>query len=95
MSIDKTTVKKIARLARIRIGEAECDKLTGQLGSILDWVKQLNEVDTQGIAPMTGVVAMDLKLREDEVTDGGIPNAVLQNAPEAVEGFFVVPKIVE
>lgn len=95
MAIDKATVYGIAKLARIRIDEAEADSLVGEIGNILDWVEQLGEVDTEGVQPMTSVVEMRLPLRADEVTDGGRPDDVVANAPEKAHGFFVVPKVVE
>ncbi len=95
MAIDKATVYGIARLARIRIDEAQAQSLVGELGNILDWVEQLGEVDTEGVQPMTSVVEMRLPLREDAVTDGGKPDDIVKNAPEAAHGFFVVPKVVE
>ncbi len=95
MSIDKATVAKIAHLARIKVPEQELERLAGDLTKILDWVEQLDEVDTDGVAPMTGVVAQKLRRRADEVTDGGIRDLVLANAPDTAEGFFAVPKVVE
>jgi aspartyl-tRNA(Asn)/glutamyl-tRNA(Gln) amidotransferase subunit C len=95
MAIDKATVYGIAKLARIRIDEAEAESLVGEIGNILDWVEQLGEVDTEGVQPMTSVVEMRLPLRDDEVTDGGKPDEVVANAPEKAHGFFVVPKVVE
>ena len=95
MSVDKDTVAKIARLARIRVDEAHCDSLAGELSNILGWIEQLSELDTEGVEPMTSVVSMTLPLREDEVTDGGYPNQVTANAPESAHSFFAVPKVVE
>ena len=95
MSLDKTTVAKIATLARIRMGEAEQDKMVRELGGLLAWVEQLAEVDVEGVEPMTSVVGMKPVLRADRVTDGDKREAVLANAPEATEGFYVVPKVVE
>jgi aspartyl-tRNA(Asn)/glutamyl-tRNA(Gln) amidotransferase subunit C len=95
MSLDKTTVRAIADLARIEVRDEELDHLAGELSNILTFVEQLAEVNTDGIQPMTSVAAMSLPLRKDEVTDGGYPEAVLANAPEAEEGFFTVPKVVE
>ncbi len=95
MALDKTTVAKIATLARIRMDEAEQEKMVKELGGLLAWVEQLNEVNVDGVEPMTSVVAHKPKLRADRVTDGDRREAVLANAPEAVEGFFVVPKVVE
>jgi len=95
MSLDKTTVAKIARLARIRVPEADQEKLAGELSNILKFVEQLNEVDTRDVEPMTSVVATTLKMREDVVTVPGDRDAVLANAPLSEAGFFVVPKVVE
>jgi aspartyl-tRNA(Asn)/glutamyl-tRNA(Gln) amidotransferase subunit C len=95
MSLDEKTVARIARLARIAVPEQELEPLAGELSHILKWIEQLNEVDTDGVAPMTSVVAMKLAWREDRVTDGGWPEAILANAPERQDGYFVVPKVVE
>lgn len=95
MEVDEATVKRIARLARIRISEAEVGALKGELNGILTWVEQLKEVDTRGVEPMTRVVPIELKQREDKVTDGGIPDDVIANAPQAEDHFYVVPKVVE
>ncbi len=96
MSVDKSTVVRIAQLARIRVPEEELDGLAEELSNILGWVEQLNEVDTDGVAPMTAVIeGMELRPRRDEVTDGGYRDAVLSNAPESRDGFFVVPKVIE
>ena len=93
--VDEATVRRIARLARIKVTDAEARALEGELSGILDWVKQLDEVDTEGVAPMTRVVAMTLKQRRDTVTDGGIADDVLANAPATENHFFAVPKVVE
>jgi len=95
MAVDKDTVARIARLARMRITEAESESLTGELSNILNWVEQLSELETEGVPPMTSVVARDAPLRADEVTDGGQAEAVVKNAPEPAHGFFTVPKVVE
>lgn len=96
MSVDKSTVVRIAQLARIRVPEEELDGLAAELSNILGWVEQLNEVDTDGVAPMSSVIeGMELRARADEVTDGGCRDAVLSNAPETKDGFFVVPKVIE
>ena len=95
MAIDAATVKKVARLARIRVAEAELEPLAGELSGILAWIEQLNEVDTDGVAPMASTEAVSLPLRDDVVTDGGDPAVVLANAPKADRNFFVVPKVVE
>lgn len=95
MSLDKDTVRKIATLARIRVDEAALEPLAGELNNILGWVEQLSEVDTEGVPPMTSVVAAELFRRPDTVTDGDRVEEVLANAPEEAEHFFVVPKVVE
>jgi aspartyl-tRNA(Asn)/glutamyl-tRNA(Gln) amidotransferase subunit C len=95
MALDKATVAHIATLARIRISESDKETLVGELSNILAWVEQLAEVDTDGVEPMTSVVAMTLPMREDVVTDGDRREAILANAPEEARGFFVVPKVVE
>lgn len=95
MPLDTNTVRTIAQLARIRVAEEHLDALAKELSGIIQWVEQLAELDTSNVEPMTSVTAMTLKLRDDDVTDGGIRDAVLANAPEAVEGFYVVPKVVE
>ena len=95
MSIDKNTVTKIARLARIKVEESEKDKLAGELSNILKMIEELNAVNTEGVEPLTSVVQMQMHAREDIVTDGGIPEKILKNAPESTAGFFVVPKVVE
>lgn len=95
MSIDKNTVRKVAGLARLRLTDAEMEKYAGQLNNIMGFVEQLNEVNTDNVEPLPSPVDMALPLRRDEVTDGGDPDAVLSNAPEAMEGFYVVPKVVE
>ena len=95
MSIDINTVRKVARLARIRTTDAEAEVLTGELNNILKMIAQLDEVKTDGIEPMTSVIEMKYPEREDVVTDGGIPEKIIANAPEQNAGFFVVPKVVE
>jgi aspartyl-tRNA(Asn)/glutamyl-tRNA(Gln) amidotransferase subunit C len=95
MSIDAATVRKVARLARIRTPEARLEPLARELSGIMGWIDQLNEVDTDGVEPMTSVVAAKLPMREDVVTDGGDAGIVLSNAPSQADGFFVVPKVVE
>ncbi len=95
MSVDKNTVRKVARLARIAVAEERLETMAGELNGILSWIEQLNEVDVEGVEPMTTPVAMSLPLREDVVTDGGIRDKVLANAPKTEDGFFVVPKVVE
>jgi aspartyl-tRNA(Asn)/glutamyl-tRNA(Gln) amidotransferase subunit C len=95
MAIDAATVKKVARLARIRVAEAELEPLAGELSGILAWIEQLNEVDTDGVAPMASTEAVSLPQRDDVVTEGGDPAVVLANAPKSDRNFFVVPKVVE
>tara|TARA_B100000686_G_scaffold354924_1_gene468235 strand:+ start:3440 stop:3727 length:288 start_codon:yes stop_codon:yes gene_type:complete len=95
MTITQEQVAKVAKLARIKITEAEQQKFAGELTGIMNWIEQLSEVDTDGIEPMTSVVDTKLYRREDKITDGDRRDDVLANAPEAQEGFFVVPKVVE
>ncbi|CAA7624856.1 Aspartyl/glutamyl-tRNA(Asn/Gln) amidotransferase subunit C [Candidatus Terasakiella magnetica] len=95
MSLDKDAVRAIANLARIEVRDEELDHLAGELSNILHFVEQLSEVNTDGVLPMSSVAAMTLPMRKDAVTDGGIPDLVLANAPEAEDGFFTVPKVVE
>ncbi|MBL8662750.1 MAG: Asp-tRNA(Asn)/Glu-tRNA(Gln) amidotransferase subunit GatC [Candidatus Odyssella sp.] len=95
MALDTAAVKRIARLARIAVPESELPHLAGEISGILKWVEQLDAVDTAGVEPMTSVVAVTLPMREDEVTDGGISEKVLANAPDPARGFFTVPKVVE
>lgn len=95
MSVDTETVRRVARLARIAVEEDELEPLAGELNTILHWVEQLNEVDVEGVEPMTSVTPMALKRRADEVTDGDRRDDILANAPDTREGFFAVPKVVE
>ena len=95
MSIDRETARKVAKLARIKVEDDALDALAGEFNAILGFVEQLNEVDVEGVEPMTSVTPMRLKRREDVVTDGGQQDKVLANAPDAREGFFAVPKVVE
>jgi aspartyl-tRNA(Asn)/glutamyl-tRNA(Gln) amidotransferase subunit C len=95
MSLDPATVKRIARLARIRIEESQLPQMQVELNGILGWVEQLNEVNVEGVEPLTGGAQMALKLREDVVTDGGISEQVLANAPDRAGDFYTVPKVVE
>ena len=95
MSVDTATVRKIASLARIAMSDADAEALLPELNNILGWVEQLQEVDVTGVAPMTAVIPNHLRLRDDKVTDGGIREAVLANAPNAEHGFFAVPKVIE
>jgi aspartyl-tRNA(Asn)/glutamyl-tRNA(Gln) amidotransferase subunit C len=95
MKVDEATVRRIARLARIKVSDAEAKALEKELSGIFEWIKQLDEVDTHAVEPMTRVVAMTLKKRPDEVTDGGIADEVVANAPAADDHFYLVPKVVE
>jgi aspartyl-tRNA(Asn)/glutamyl-tRNA(Gln) amidotransferase subunit C len=95
MSLDKDTVRKVATLARIKVPDSDLDHMAKELSSVLGWIEQLNEVDISGVQPMTSVAQMKLKMRADEVKDGGNAEKVTQNAPEGAHGFFVVPKVVE
>ena len=95
MSVDTATVAKIASLARIKVSEDEVAAMVPELNGILAWVEQLGEVDVAGVEPMTAVIPNHLRLREDAVTDGGIREAVLANAPAPEHGFFGVPKVIE
>ena len=95
MSIDAATVRRVAHLARIKTPEDRLEPLAVELNGILNWIEQLNEVDVDGVEPMTSIVHQPLRLREDVVTDGGKVDLVLSNAPKSADGFFVVPKVVE
>ena len=95
MSVDTSTVRHIARLARIAVSDAEVEALAPELSNILGWIEQLQEVDVAGVAPMTAVIPNQLRLRDDIVDDGGKRDAVLANAPVAEYGFFAVPKVIE
>jgi aspartyl-tRNA(Asn)/glutamyl-tRNA(Gln) amidotransferase subunit C len=100
MSVTRETVAKIASLARIRMDEAELDRMVPELNGILSWVEQLSEVDVSGVEPMTAVIPQQLRLRDDVVdadplTAGGVRDKVLANAPAAEHGFFAVPKVIE
>ena len=95
MAVDVATVRKVAHLARIAEPEARLEAIVGELNGILAWIEQLNEVDVDGVEPMTTAVDQAAPLRADVVTDGGDPQAILANAPKSADGFFVVPKVVE
>jgi aspartyl-tRNA(Asn)/glutamyl-tRNA(Gln) amidotransferase subunit C len=95
MSVDAATVRRIAHLARIAVAEDEIEHLRSEINAILAFVEQLEEVNVEGVEPMTSVTPMALKLRADEVTDGGIPEDILRNAPAREGNYFVVPKVVE
>jgi aspartyl-tRNA(Asn)/glutamyl-tRNA(Gln) amidotransferase subunit C len=95
MSVDANTVRRIAHLARIAVKDEEVEHLKGELNAILAWVEQLQAVDVAGVEPMTSVTPMKMKMRKDEVTDGGIPADIVKNAPQSDDNFFLVPKVVE
>ncbi|WP_395815105.1 Asp-tRNA(Asn)/Glu-tRNA(Gln) amidotransferase subunit GatC [Devosia sp.] len=95
MSIDAATVKRIGRLARIRVEENEVEKYMGELNAMLGFVEQLNEVDVTGVEAMTSVTPMTLRRREDVITDGGYAEKIVANAPLSEDNFFMVPKVVE
>ena len=95
MSVDAATVRRIAHLARIAVEDGEVEHLRGEINSILGFIEQLKEANVEGVEPMTSVTPMKLPMREDKVTDGGDAARVLANAPQAEDGFFVVPKVVE
>ena len=95
MSVDKDTVKKIARLARLDVPEERQEQIAGELQAILSWIEELSEVDTANIEPLASVTGHSLPLRVDKVTDGNKVDDILANAPEHASGFFVVPKVVE
>jgi aspartyl-tRNA(Asn)/glutamyl-tRNA(Gln) amidotransferase subunit C len=95
MTIDAATVRKVAKLARIRESEDRLEGLAKELSDILEWIEQLGEVDTDGVEPMASAVALALPMREDVVSEGGNPDEILANAPAARGNFFVVPKVVE
>ncbi|MCH2555609.1 MAG: Asp-tRNA(Asn)/Glu-tRNA(Gln) amidotransferase subunit GatC [SAR116 cluster bacterium] len=95
MSVDKATVARIARLARINVPEDRQEQLVGELNGILDWIAELDEVDTVAVEPLASVTGHGLPRRSDEVTDGNRVDEVLANVPETAGGFFVVPKVVE
>ncbi len=95
MAVDTDTVRRIAMLARLNVPEDQLDDLAGELNKILEWMDLLNEADTDGVAPMTAVKPMPLRRRSDEVTEGGIAEDLVANAPEAAGAFFTVPKVIE
>lgn len=95
MSVDESTVRRIAHLSRIRIEDGDVARMQGELNAILSFVAQLDEVDVAGVEPMTSVTPMRLKTRPDAVTDGGDAARVTANAPLSEDGFFLVPKVVE
>jgi len=95
LAIDENTVRRVAHLARLALPEDRLAPMAAEINGILAWIEQLNEVDVEGVEPMTSVVAAKLPMREDVVTDGGDARKVLANAPKSEDGFFVVPKVVE
>jgi aspartyl-tRNA(Asn)/glutamyl-tRNA(Gln) amidotransferase subunit C len=95
MSVDQATVKRVARLARLKVKDEELAKLASELNGILGWIEQLNEVDVSQVEPLTSVVSMKMKMRKDEVTDGHYPAKIVSNAPVQEDAFFMVPKVVE
>jgi aspartyl-tRNA(Asn)/glutamyl-tRNA(Gln) amidotransferase subunit C len=95
MSVDRATVRRVAKLARIKVPEENLGRLEGELNAILGWIEQLNEVNVTGVAPLTSVVSMKMKKRPDVVTDGHAPKDVVKNAPAEEDGFFLVPKVIE
>ncbi len=95
VSVDKETVRKVARLARIAVPEEKLEPMAEELNGILNWIEQLNEVDIEDVEAMTTPVKMAMPMRDDVVTDGDIRDKVLANAPKTEDGFFVVPKVVE
>ena len=95
MAVDQATVKRVARLARIKVAETDLPRLAGELNSILQWIEQLNEVDVSNVEPLTSMVSMKMKMRKDEVSDGGCAEAVVRNAAAQEDNFFMVPKVVE
>ncbi|MDP9096900.1 MAG: Asp-tRNA(Asn)/Glu-tRNA(Gln) amidotransferase subunit GatC [Pseudomonadota bacterium] len=95
MSLDPATVRRIAKLARLHLEEADVPRVQSELNGILGWIEQLNEVDVTGIEPLTGAATLAMRLREDAITDGGMQEAVLSNAPDRAGAFYAVPKVVE
>jgi aspartyl-tRNA(Asn)/glutamyl-tRNA(Gln) amidotransferase subunit C len=95
MSVDSATVRRVARLARLKVDEQDVPRLAGELNAILAFVEQLNEVNVDGVAPLTSVVEQAMKMREDVVNDGNYPKDVTRNAPASEDDFFMVPKVVE
>ena len=95
MSLDKSTLERVAYLARIKLNNSEVDKMTEELNNIMKWIEELNEVDITNVPPMTGVSNMILREREDKVTDGGYQDKIVNNAPEKIDNSFTVPKVIE
>ncbi|MEO6580696.1 MAG: Asp-tRNA(Asn)/Glu-tRNA(Gln) amidotransferase subunit GatC [Sphingomicrobium sp.] len=95
MSVNSAQVRHVAKLARLALSDAEIDTMVPELNNILGWVEQLGEVNTDGVEPLTAVIDLKLRLREDVVDDGDVRDKVLANAPDAQHGFFAVPKVIE
>lgn len=95
MSVDQATVRRVAKLARIKVPEDNVARLEAELNGILGWIEQLNEVDVTNVPPLTSVVSMKMKKRKDVVTDGHIPKDVVKNAPAEEDDYFLVPKVIE
>ena len=95
MSVDQGTVKRVARLARLKVNDEDVPRLAGELNAILGFIEQLNEVDVANVEPLTSVVTVKMKMRKDEVTDGHYPEKITANAPAQEDAFFMVPKVVE
>ena len=95
MPVNEEQVRHVAKLARLALSDAEIDKMVPELNNILGWVEQLGEVDTDGVEPLTAVIDLKLRLRDDVVTEGDVRDKVLLNAPDAQHGFFAVPKVIE
>jgi len=95
MSLDKSTLERVAYLARIKINESEIDSMIGDLNNIMSWIEKLNEVNIENIEPMTGVLTVQLRERNDEVNDGGYQKEVVENSPEKIGNSFSVPKVIE
>jgi aspartyl-tRNA(Asn)/glutamyl-tRNA(Gln) amidotransferase subunit C len=93
--LDEKTIRKVARLARIKVTDEDVTRLTPQVGGIMKWIEQLGEVNTDSVVPLPSPIDVNLRLRPDAVNDGNAQAAVLENAPESLEGFYVVPKVVE
>ena len=95
MSVDVDTVKRVAHLARVKVTDDEASRMTGELNTILAFVEQLDEVNVDGVEPLTSVVHQEMKKRADVVSDGGYPERIVANAPASDDNFFMVPKVVE
>ena len=95
MSVDQATVRRVAKLARIKVKKENVERLAGELNSILHWIEQLNEVNVEGVEPMTSVVTVKMKKRADVVTDGNNSHDVVENAPATEDDYFLVPKVIE